>query len=290
MTPDSTTNESRKRHGRPFPWRCFNCLKEEVYPATTPYAADVKHDGRLHHIEIPELTIPKCRACGEVVFNYDADDQIMAALRSHLNLLTPEQIKAGRKALGLKSKELARRLGVADATVSRWEKKMMIQSRAMDNLLRAYFAVPEVRAFLGGSNKKGAPDGPAVPDLSEKAGQGKRGAKMTLEEEFHKRMERLHCEANDNGLIGKSSRFSGMVQQHGGKGAVERLLAAKEVHSGVTDLWLKDQDGTTRLYEYTCEYVILHEAKWRPLFDKTQLDKAYKWLTDLWPNVSFPKP
>ena len=100
----------------------------------------MKHDGRTYHIEVPELTIPKCRACGEVVFNYDADDQMVAALRSHVNLLTPEQIRAGRKALGLKSKELAKRLGVADATVSRWEKKMMIQSRAMDNFLRVYLS------------------------------------------------------------------------------------------------------------------------------------------------------
>ena len=82
------------------------------------YACEVKHDGRMHKLQIPEIVIPKCRACGEVVFSNNVDDQIMAALRSHLNLLTPEQIRAGRKALGLKSKELAKRLGVADATVS----------------------------------------------------------------------------------------------------------------------------------------------------------------------------
>ena len=153
MTHDSTTNETRKRRDRPFPWRCFNCLKEEVYPATIPYAADMKYDGRLQHIEVPNLTIPKCRACGEVVFNYEADDQMFEALRSHVRILTPEQIKAGRKALGLKSKELAKRLGVAAATVSRWEKKMVIQSRAMDNLLRVYFAVPEARAVLQGAEQ-----------------------------------------------------------------------------------------------------------------------------------------
>ena len=153
MTPDGTTNKTRKRHGRPFPWRCFNCLKEEVYPATIPYAADIKHDGRMHHIEIPKLTIPKCRACGEVVFSNSADDQIVQALRAHLNLLTPQQIRERRKALGLKAKELAERLGVAKETLSRWETGMMIQSRAMDNLLRGYFAVPELRAVLGGQDQ-----------------------------------------------------------------------------------------------------------------------------------------
>jgi putative zinc finger/helix-turn-helix YgiT family protein len=149
----NTTNATRQRRERPFPWRCSNCHKEEVYPATIPYAADIKHDGRLHHIEVHELKIPKCKTCGEVVFNYEADDQMLQALRSHLRLLTPEQIKGGRKALRLKSKDLAERLGIAAATVSRWEKGMMIQSRAMDNLLRVYFAVPETRAVLRGKDQ-----------------------------------------------------------------------------------------------------------------------------------------
>ncbi|HBI44636.1 MAG TPA: hypothetical protein DDY78_17565 [Planctomycetales bacterium] len=153
MTHDTTANQSRKRRDRPFPWLCANCLKDEVYPVTMPYAVETKHDGRLYHIEVPELRIPKCKACGELIFSNSVDDQIMEALRSHVRILTPEQIKAGRKALGLKSKDLAKRLGVAAATVSRWEKGMMIQSRAMDNLLRVYFAVPEARAVLRGAEQ-----------------------------------------------------------------------------------------------------------------------------------------
>jgi putative zinc finger/helix-turn-helix YgiT family protein len=149
MTHDTATNKSRKRHDRPFPWPCVNCLKDEVYPETISYTAKVKHDGRLHEIHLPELTIPKCRACGELVFSNSADDQILMALRLHLRLLTPQEIKAGRKALRLKSKELAERLGIAAATISRWEKGHLIQSRAMDNLLRLFFNSSEVRALLG---------------------------------------------------------------------------------------------------------------------------------------------
>src|SRR5262245_17959795 len=129
MTHDLKTNGARKRRDRPFPWRCMNCLKQEVYPETITYAAEIKHDGRLHHFEVPELRIPKCKACGNLTFSVSVDDQIIAALRTHLKLLTPKQIKAGRKALGLASKELAQRLGVAAATVSRWEKGHLIQSR-----------------------------------------------------------------------------------------------------------------------------------------------------------------
>ncbi|HYT93524.1 MAG TPA: type II TA system antitoxin MqsA family protein [Gemmataceae bacterium] len=150
MTHKAKTSTARKRRGRPFPWVCANCLKQEVYLATIPYATDIKHDGRLHHIEIPELRIPRCKACGEVTFSINTDDQIIDALRAHLKLLTPQQIRDGRKALGLSSKDLAERLGVAAATISRWQKGHLIQSRAMDNLLRAYFAVPELRAVLRG--------------------------------------------------------------------------------------------------------------------------------------------
>src|SRR5438552_3588279 len=113
MTPDTTPSKPRRGRDRPFPWICGSCLKEEVYLETMPYVANLKHDGRLHRIKIPELRIPKCRACGEITFSNNTDDQITAALRSYLKLLTPQQIKAGRKGLGLKAKELAERLGVA---------------------------------------------------------------------------------------------------------------------------------------------------------------------------------
>ncbi len=150
MKHDSMVKGSGKRRDKPFPWRCLNCLQEEVRPQTIRYTAEVKHDGRLYQIEVPELTIPKCGACGKLVFTTSADAQVLHALRLHLKLLTPQQIKEGHKALGLRSKDLAERLGVAAATISRWERGGLIQSRAMDNFLRAYFAVPEVRAVLRG--------------------------------------------------------------------------------------------------------------------------------------------
>jgi putative zinc finger/helix-turn-helix YgiT family protein len=107
----------------------------------------------VYEFPIPDLTVPRCAACGELVFNYAADDQIRQALRAHLRLLTPEHIRGGREALGLKSKELAERLGVAAETISRWERGGLVQSRAMDNLLRVYFAVPAVRAVLRGAEQ-----------------------------------------------------------------------------------------------------------------------------------------
>ncbi len=63
-------------HRRPFPWRCSNCKKKEVRLAIVPYTAKVKQDGRIYEIAIPALEIPKCDACGELVFNDNADEQV----------------------------------------------------------------------------------------------------------------------------------------------------------------------------------------------------------------------
>lgn len=84
MTPDANTGKPRKGLDRPFPWPCGNCLQNEVYPETLPYAIDVKHDGQLYHLEIPALTIPKCRTCGELVFSNSVGDQISQTLQAHL--------------------------------------------------------------------------------------------------------------------------------------------------------------------------------------------------------------
>ncbi len=135
---------------RPFPWKCPECLKPEVVRAKIPYAADVKHDGLLHSLHLDSFEVPKCRSCGELLFDDHADEQISSALRSHLHLLSPQEIRHERKTLALSQCELADQLGVAEATISRWETGALIQSRAIDNLLRLYFAIPETRTALKG--------------------------------------------------------------------------------------------------------------------------------------------
>ena len=135
---------------RPFPRRCRHCGKQEVHLATIEYTAEVRHDGRLHTFTIPELKLPMCGACGERIFTEQVDDQINDALRAHLKLLTPEQIREGIKRVGLSQKEFASRVGIAEATLSRWLNRSQIQNRAMDNLLRAFFASPKLRAALCG--------------------------------------------------------------------------------------------------------------------------------------------
>jgi putative zinc finger/helix-turn-helix YgiT family protein len=129
---------------------------------TTTHEAEVRHDGRLHTFTIPDLEIAACRACGEKVFTEKVDAQINDALRAHLHLLTPAQIRDGIKRVGLSQKTLAARLGIAEATLSRWLNETQVQSRAMDNLLRLFFELPQVRQALGGDAEENAV-APAAP-------------------------------------------------------------------------------------------------------------------------------
>jgi len=136
---------------RPFPWRCPACMMDEVVPSCVPYQIDIKHDGVLHAVSLPNLKVPRCRSCGELLFDDAADEQINVALRELLQLLSPEQIRAGRVQLVFDQQQLANDLGTRLETIARCEDGSHIQSKTLDNLLRVYFAVPGARAVLQGA-------------------------------------------------------------------------------------------------------------------------------------------
>ncbi len=148
MTPDPQKEKPSGMQGRRFPWRCPECGKKEVRLATVRHTSQIKHDGRLHSVEVPKLRVPRCAACGELVFDNDVDEQIAAALRRQLGLLSADEIRKSRDALGLSQRALAEHLGVAVETISRWENGVLTQTKAMDRYLRVYFGVPAARAAL----------------------------------------------------------------------------------------------------------------------------------------------
>jgi hypothetical protein len=149
MQPDPKDTEHRKK----FPIRCINCGQVQVRPAVIPYDTEKNQDGKLYKLHFPDLHANRCENCGEIYFGIDADTQINAALRDELGLLTPEQIRCNLVALKLNQKEAAERLGIAPETLSRWLTGAMIQSRAMDNLLRVFFGCTDVREHLSGVNQ-----------------------------------------------------------------------------------------------------------------------------------------
>jgi putative zinc finger/helix-turn-helix YgiT family protein len=81
-----------------------------------------------------------CRECGLEVANIDQAGKTQRAIadayREAKGLLTSEEIKIGRKRLGLTQKDLADLLSVGIASIKRWETGI-IQSQSMDRILRA---------------------------------------------------------------------------------------------------------------------------------------------------------
>lgn len=133
---------------RPFPWRCGSCGQDQVYRVTTSYTTTINYDGRAYEVVVPDLELPTCSNCGEVVFDNHAGHQINGALRRQLGLLQPEQIRAGRTQLGLNQRDFAAQLGAAEESVSRWETGAQVQSRGFDRQIRLFFALPDARSLL----------------------------------------------------------------------------------------------------------------------------------------------
>jgi hypothetical protein len=147
-----------------FPLPCPECGKVAVQRATIAYDAEVKHDGRLHTFPIPELHVTKCGECGEVLFDSVTDDQISAALRTHLGLLSPVEIRERLNTLGLTQKEFCERArGIAPATLSRWLSGLYIQNRTSDSLMRRVLAEEEAKRDSRKAREVVIPNGELAP-------------------------------------------------------------------------------------------------------------------------------
>lgn len=144
---------------RTYPNRCGKCGQNKMHLATVTYATTIEHDGRAYRVEIPALTVPQCGHCNAISIDDEADQQISAAFRREARLLTPEEVRGGREKLGLTQKQFANRLGIGEATISRWETGAQIQQRAMDRFLRVCLASPAAVELLRSdfqTSRKGA--------------------------------------------------------------------------------------------------------------------------------------
>ncbi|MCI0680626.1 MAG: hypothetical protein L0Y71_00865 [Gemmataceae bacterium] len=66
---------------RPFPWRCPRCRKKTVHRVTIPYQCRRKHLNETLTVVVPALAVPQCAECGELVFDYVAEEQVNDAFR-----------------------------------------------------------------------------------------------------------------------------------------------------------------------------------------------------------------
>lgn len=120
----------------------------------------------------------RCSVCGEEEYSFEqavaAERRASELYREKNGFLQPDDIAALRRRWGLSQARMEDALGVGRKTVARWEAGRVLQSRAMDNLLRAIDRFPAVLAFLSeqqglalsleqASNGESAVPGLAIP-------------------------------------------------------------------------------------------------------------------------------
>jgi HTH-type transcriptional regulator/antitoxin MqsA len=89
-----------------------------------------------------------CPACGEVLYGPEAAVVRHQAICRALGLLSPAEIKALRERLGPDQEDFARLTGIGVATLSRWERGRLLQTRALDRYLRLLDTLPQAARFL----------------------------------------------------------------------------------------------------------------------------------------------
>ena len=81
------------------------------------------------------IPIRKCSDCDFSFRDCVADDICHEAVCLHLGVMTPKQIKSLRKSYGLTQADFSKITKLGEATLSRWERGVVIHNEAYDNYL-----------------------------------------------------------------------------------------------------------------------------------------------------------
>lgn len=76
---------------RPFSWKCPTCHERSIVRSIVPYTIECAHDGRTYTVSIPDLAVPRCEKCGDMIFDTPATRRIDQALREQIGLLSPSK-------------------------------------------------------------------------------------------------------------------------------------------------------------------------------------------------------
>ena len=115
--------------------KCIHCRVE-----TEEERREVPYDS-LPGTTLANVPVRICPECGETYTGIpniaELDRTLVEMVISQESRLTPEEIRFVRKYLGLSGQDLAARMGVAPATVSRWEHGKQEMTESHERLLRA---------------------------------------------------------------------------------------------------------------------------------------------------------
>lgn len=95
-----------------------------------------------------------CDECGNYVVLLDQADRLSRSLADAYaekhHLLSPDEVRAARRELGMTQKEFESMLGVSSPSASRWESGKVAQSKPVDLLIRVARDVVGVAEYLIG--------------------------------------------------------------------------------------------------------------------------------------------
>ena len=130
------------------PPKCYQCGTAFVRRVAPPHHRKLRHEGAAHEVLVTDMPEWHCAACNLSVTDEEGDEPLQAAFRRHVGLLTPQQIKAGIKDLGITQEKFAEKIRGAPESISRGLNGAVLQSRVYDCLMRIYFQFPAVRGAL----------------------------------------------------------------------------------------------------------------------------------------------
>lgn len=113
---------------------CLECDSSRIEIIDRDVEFDYGGREKPFHVKA-KLPFVVCRDCGAEFLAGDDPEMKHDAACRQLGVMTPAEIVALRKKIDLTQRELAELTGIGEASISRWERGLLIQNESHDQLL-----------------------------------------------------------------------------------------------------------------------------------------------------------
>jgi len=113
---------------------CGECGGNEIETAWEPYKFPYGIAPSCIELEC-EVPVRRCEKCEFKFIDSEAERLCHEAVCLHLGVMNPEEIKSIRKSYGLTQDQFCEITQIGNATLSRWERGIVIQNKAYDSYL-----------------------------------------------------------------------------------------------------------------------------------------------------------
>ena len=128
--------------------RCPSCESQSLEARRIRDEFEYGPEGERVMVVAEDVPVLVCPACGEPLYGPEAAAVRHEAICRTQGLLCPADVKAIRERFGPGQEDFARLTGIGVATLSRWERGRLLQTRAMDRYLRLLDNLPQAGRFL----------------------------------------------------------------------------------------------------------------------------------------------